>query len=72
MLNNFDPGQARHFVGPDLGPDCLQRITSKQRVKCINHVKMYRTYMLSAQIAHLNSHGRIQPSITVSDEVRMH
>ena len=21
--NSFDPDQARHFVGPDLGPKCL-------------------------------------------------
>ena len=34
--NSVDPGQARHFVRPDLGPNCLQRLsaddTSKQRV----------------------------------------
>ena len=37
MSNSFDPGQARHFVGPDLGPNCLQRLsaddTSGQRGK---------------------------------------
>ena len=37
MLNSLDPDQARHFVGPDLGPNCLQRITADntcgQRVK---------------------------------------
>ena len=36
VSNNLDPDQARHFVGPDLGPNCLQRLsadnTSKQRV----------------------------------------
>ena len=25
VLNSLDPDQARHFVGPDLGPNCLQR-----------------------------------------------
>ena len=34
---SLDPDQARHFVGPDLGPNCLQRLLaddiSKQRVK---------------------------------------
>ena len=25
-LNSLDPDQARHFVGPDLGPNCLQRL----------------------------------------------
>ena len=37
MSKNFDPDQARHFVGPDLCPNCLQRLsadgTSKQRIK---------------------------------------
>ena len=35
--NSLDPDQARHFVGPDLGPNCLQNLladsTSRQRVK---------------------------------------
>ena len=25
VSNSLDPDQARHFVGPDLGPSCLQR-----------------------------------------------
>ena len=25
MSNSLDPDQARHFVRPDLGPNCLQR-----------------------------------------------
>ena len=37
MSNSLDPDQARHSVGPDLGPNCLQKIstdnTSRQRVK---------------------------------------
>ena len=37
VSNSLDPDQARHFVGPDLGPNCLQSIsadnTSRQRVK---------------------------------------
>ena len=36
MSNSFDPDQVRHFVGPGLGPNCLQRLsadhTSRQRV----------------------------------------
>ena len=35
-LNILDPDQAQHFVGPDLGPNCLQRLsadyTNRQRV----------------------------------------
>ena len=26
IANSLDPDQARHFVGPDLGPNCLQRL----------------------------------------------
>ena len=25
VSSSLDPDQARHFVGPDLGPNCLQR-----------------------------------------------
>ena len=36
-VKNLDPDQAQHFVGPDLGPKCLQKLpaddTCKQRVK---------------------------------------
>ena len=40
-VNNLDPDKTQHFVGPDLGPNCLQRIsaedTSRKRIKS----KMY-------------------------------
>ena len=26
MSKSLDPDQARHIVGPDLGPNCLQRL----------------------------------------------
>ena len=26
-LNSFDPDQARHFVGPNPGPKCLQKLS---------------------------------------------
>ena len=28
MSNSLDPDQARQFVGPDLGPNCLPRLTA--------------------------------------------
>ena len=28
MSNSLDPDQARHFVVPDLGPNCLQRLSA--------------------------------------------
>ena len=39
MSNNWDTDQARHFVGPDHGPNCLQRLsaddTSRLRVNIL-------------------------------------
>ena len=36
MTNSLDPDQARQNVGPDLGPNCLQKLssddTSRKRV----------------------------------------
>ena len=28
MSNSSDPDQARRFVGPDLGPNCLQKLSA--------------------------------------------
>ena len=28
VSNRLDPDQARHYVGPDLGPNCLQRLSA--------------------------------------------
>ena len=28
VSNSLDPDQARHFVGPDLGPNCLQMLSA--------------------------------------------
>ena len=28
VSNSLDTDQARHFVGPDLGPNCLQRFSA--------------------------------------------
>ena len=40
MSNSLDPDQARRIVGPDLGPNCLPRLsaddTGRQRVKVPN------------------------------------
>ena len=30
MSNSLDPDQARRFVGPDLDPNCLQRLSADQ------------------------------------------
>ena len=28
VSNSLDPDQVRHVVGPDLGPNCLQRLSA--------------------------------------------
>ena len=51
MSNSFDPDQARRFVGPDLGPNCLPRLsaddTGRQRVKDILKTHDAITYKLN-------------------------
>ena len=32
MSNGLDPDQDRRSVGPDLGPDCLQRLSADDKV----------------------------------------
>ena len=31
MSNNLDPDQDRHYVGPDLDPNCLQRLSADDK-----------------------------------------
>ena len=31
VSNSLDPDQAQHFVGPDLGPNCLQRLPADDK-----------------------------------------
>ena len=51
MTNSLvDPDQAPHFVGPDLGPNCLQRLsadyTSRQRINAyINSMDPDQTHV---------------------------
>ena len=32
MSNSLDPDQARHYVGLDLGPNCLQRLSADNKM----------------------------------------
>ena len=42
MSNSLDPDQAHRLVGPDLGPNCLPRLsaddTGRQRVKLVSNL----------------------------------
>ena len=54
MSNSLDPDQARHFVGPDLGSNCLQRLLADNKFadkelsinciypKCLSSVDWYQ------------------------------
>ena len=33
VSNSLDPDQDGHFVGPDLGPNCLQRLSAFDKKK---------------------------------------
>ena len=33
VSNSLDPDQARRFVGPDRGPNCLQRISADDKIR---------------------------------------
>ena len=36
-VKHLDPDQARRFVGPDLGPNCLQKIVGKVLTKLFTY-----------------------------------
>ena len=37
MSNSSDPDQARQNVGPDLGPDCLQKLSADNKIKLFKY-----------------------------------
>ena len=47
VSNSLDPGQARHFVGPDLGQSCLQRLSEDIAGKELNTKQLFDTFRLN-------------------------
>ena len=43
MSSSLDPDQARHFVRPDLGPNCLQRLSADIAGKELNAIQLVNT-----------------------------
>ena len=35
VSNGLDPDQARHFVGPDQGPNCSQRLSADDKISSL-------------------------------------
>ena len=54
--NSLDQDQARHFVGPDLSPNCLQRLsadnTRRQRVSHMCEIFFSRKTIKISLLAH--------------------
>ena len=46
MSNSLNPDQARHFVGPDLDPNCLQRLSADDKSSLVG--KELRVYYQSS------------------------
>ena len=48
MSNGLDPDQDRHFVGPGLGSNCLQRLLYQQvtKVDASSHQEQRETYLV--------------------------
>ena len=46
VSNSLDPDQARLFVGPDLGPNCLQRSSADIAGKELNTKQFVDTFWL--------------------------
>ena len=45
MSNGLDPDQARRFVGPDLGPNCFQRLSADNKI-CHWQAKSYEVWVV--------------------------
>ena len=53
MSNSLDLDQARHFVEPDLGPNCLQRLTADDTCRqsvLHSHSCMQHMYLVGLQV----------------------
>ena len=46
MSKSLDPDKARNFVGPDLGPNCLHRLSADIAGKELNTKQLVDTFWL--------------------------
>ena len=53
MSNSFDPDLVRHIVGPDLGPNCLQRLL--QTTKIVTNMEIVKEGMIWSGTNHMLS-----------------
>ena len=50
VSNSLDPDQARHYVGPDLGPNCLQRLSADTAGRELNTKQLVDTFWLKPRL----------------------
>ena len=48
MSNCLDPDHDRHSVGPDLGPNCLQRLSADDKKVAASKEEVKRTYQYNS------------------------
>ena len=70
MSNRLEPDQARHFVGPDLGPICLQRLSAMIKVAAskerVNTSDMSRFFIICVENIGITIKGILGIVISVS------
>ena len=64
MSNSLDPDQARHFVGPDLGPNCLQKASAGKELNIALCTCDKYQNLRSCSIVHCTDSTCIYPSIS--------
>ena len=61
VSNSLDPDRARHFVGPDLCPNCLLRLSTDAKSRGVKSNCMIYRYVLKE--THLRHYSEIQHGI---------
>ena len=54
VSNSLDPDQARRFVGPDLGPNSLQKLSADDTSRQIVHIELLNHMDIISQIGAKN------------------
>ena len=61
VSNNLNPDQDRHFVGPDLASNCLQRLSADEKVAVskqrVNERKIIKLSPCPAEYLHASGHN---------------
>ena len=68
VSNSFDPDQAQHFVGPNLGPNCLRRLSADNTGRPSFNVAIKSNVLIiivKAQVVYSMSFASVQLSLTI-------